>query len=405
MKSANGSIETEVCVVGGGPGGLVLANLLGERGVGVTVLERNKVYATDREFRGNSLTAGCTDALVKAGMLTEADLSNFTSVNHISMYDEGKLIFDINFCDGSYSADYGWKDIPQEFFLNQLAERLNTLPSVTFIPSARFESVITVNGKVSGVNAHVGGSPVTVKSRLVVGADGRYSKVRKAANFRFVQRDYQRDALWFKLKTPAGWGGLAKVTISADEHLAILPTYPHVLRIAFRVPKGGYKQLRDKGLEFFYQTVGRLEPRLSDSVRQEVKGWGDTSLLDIIKVDVDSWAQEGVVLIGDAAQTLSPVLGQGVNVAIQDAFCIAPAICAGLKDGKGKVLSAGAFKKYEQQRKLVKSFIRRVQDNQEFVLSLKSAPMVLFRRNMMRIRNKMSGRKRELAGRLFFNEY
>lgn len=399
------AIKTEVCIVGGGPGGLVLAHLLAREGIDVVVLEKSGVYAADREFRGNSLTAGCVAMLQNVGLLDNVNIRQYRSVDKMMMCERNEKIFEIDFQYPGYTFDYGWMDLPQEVLLTAMAEQVGSHPSARVLAGTRFEGLIEEDGSVVGVHAKTGKSLLDVNARLVVGADGRYSKVRKAGGFKFRQSEYGRDVVWFKLRTPKGWGNVAKIAMQGNEHLAILPTYPDLLRVAFRIPKGGYKALRNRGIDNFHQEVERLEPRFKGLIQESVSGWKDTSLLDIITIDVEDWARDGLVLIGDASQTFSPILGQGVNIAILDAFGVAQSIIRGLKESPTGPMKADNFDSYQRESKKLKTFVCKMQSQQEWMLSLKSPLMIKLRRVAMRLRDRMSAEKSRLVSKLFFNHY
>ncbi|MDQ3285080.1 MAG: FAD-dependent monooxygenase, partial [Actinomycetota bacterium] len=59
--------ETDCCIVGGGPGGLMLALLLARWGVKVTLLEAHKDF--DREFRGNTINPSAMEILRRLGLV------------------------------------------------------------------------------------------------------------------------------------------------------------------------------------------------------------------------------------------------------------------------------------------------------------------------------------------------
>src|SRR5438270_7449586 len=58
--------QTDCCVVGGGPAGVMLALLLARRGVRVTLLEAHRDF--DREFRGNTINPSVMEVLARLGL-------------------------------------------------------------------------------------------------------------------------------------------------------------------------------------------------------------------------------------------------------------------------------------------------------------------------------------------------
>src|SRR5436305_14387735 len=85
--------ETSCCVVGGGPGGLMLALLLARRGVDVTLLEAHPTF--DRDFRGDTIHPGLLEILDSIGL---AD--RLHQLPHVKMYGptlpgSTELLFDL----------------------------------------------------------------------------------------------------------------------------------------------------------------------------------------------------------------------------------------------------------------------------------------------------------------------
>ena len=62
--------QTSCCIVGGGPGGAMLALFLARRGVPVTLLEMHKDF--DREFRGDTIHPSVMEILDQIGLLTSS---------------------------------------------------------------------------------------------------------------------------------------------------------------------------------------------------------------------------------------------------------------------------------------------------------------------------------------------
>jgi 2-polyprenyl-6-methoxyphenol hydroxylase-like FAD-dependent oxidoreductase len=123
---------------------------------------------------------------------------------------------------------------------------------------------------------------------------------------------------------PLGRVGAGKILVMLDRG--------DYWQCAYVIPKDGFEEIRNKGLEAFRAAVVELAPEMRDRV-PELKSWDDIKLLTV-KVDrLHQWYRAGLLCIGDAAHAMSPVGGVGINLAIQDAVAAANRLAAPLRAG------------------------------------------------------------------------
>ena len=100
----------------------------------------------------------------------------------------------------------------------------------------------------------------------------------------------------------------------------------------FVIPKGGYDEIRKQGIEAFRQQITEIAPFLADRV-SELTDWDHVRLLTVGVDRLEQWYRPGLLCIGDAAHTMSPVGGVGINLAIQDAVATANLLAEPLHRG------------------------------------------------------------------------
>lgn len=105
----------------------------------------------------------------------------------------------------------------------------------------------------------------------------------------------------------------------------------------YTLPKGGYPAARDAGVEPIREFLRRYVGWLGERV-ELLTGFDQTTLLSVELKRVDRWWRPGLLLIGDAAHVISPVGGNGILMAVQDAVAAANRLVPTLRQpGSGNV--------------------------------------------------------------------
>jgi 2-polyprenyl-6-methoxyphenol hydroxylase-like FAD-dependent oxidoreductase len=373
--------ETDVLIVGGGPAGALLGFLLARRGIDVLVVE--KQTSLEREFRGETVAAPSVVTLRRLGFGPALDAHGFIRTEGVTMRMEGRRVMHVDY--RRFAVGEVPIDLPQPPMIAMFAAAAEAYPHFEYRFGTSFTDLVRDDdGTVRGALLRGrDGQATEVRARLVVGADGRFSKVRRAAGISADVQHMARDFLSFKLPRPADWGLQAQLVVDHDRHLVVLPTFPDFLRIGNNLPKRGLGELRKAGFPTFKAGIMELDPRLAPVVDEHLNSWDDTSFLEIFTAEVADWTRDGLVLIGDASHTCTPILGQGVNLAIQDAVVIAPVIAAALPNAK--TVPAVAFTDFIDQRRKHKAKVTGFQRLQEKALATGSPTGVLLRRVRYRL--------------------
>jgi 2-polyprenyl-6-methoxyphenol hydroxylase-like FAD-dependent oxidoreductase len=321
--------QTQCCVVGGGPAGAVLALLLARKGIRVVLLEEHMNF--DRDFRGDTVHPSTMEILDEIG-LAEAVLALPHSEMHSMTLETAQGPITV--------ADFKWLKtrypyvtmLPQKDLLDLITTQAQRSPSFRLVMGARVEELIEQDGVVRGVRYRGQDGWHEVRALLTVGADGRFSRLRRLAGLTPIETSPPMDILWFRVPRQAGNPEDSFGRIGSG-HILVALNRSDQWQVAYVIPKGSYQQLRAAGIESLRQAVAEVAPELAENM-ESLQDWKQVSLLSVASNRLPRWYRPGLLQIGDAAHTMSPVGGVGINYAIQDAVVAANVLGGPLKAGK-----------------------------------------------------------------------
>ena len=324
-----GALQTNCCIAGGGPAGIMLGFLLARAGVRTVVLERHKDFF--RDFRGDTIHPSTLQIMHELGLLDA-----FLRLPHQKVQSLQGLVGDteVQLADFSHLPTV-CKFIalmPQWDFLNFLAEQGRLYPGFDLHMETDATDLIVKADRVVGLRANSPAGPIEIHADLIVGADGRHSTVRERAGFAVTNLGAPMDVLWMRRARRADdleqTGGFINYG-----HLLVTLNRGDYWQCAFVIRKDGYDMVRARGLDAFRAEIARLAPSLADRV-QQLKGWDDIKLLTVVVDRLEQWWRPGLLCIGDAAHAMSPIGGVGVNLAVQDAVAAANVLAVPLRNGR-----------------------------------------------------------------------
>src|SRR6266704_6424895 len=350
--------QTRCFVVGAGPAGAVLSFMLARQGIPVILLESHLDF--DRDFRGDTLHPSILEVMDELGLadrLLQLPHTQLSLVAPPAAAGSG-MRFDLQ--DLKTKFPYVAM-MPQTRFLAFITSEAQRFPSFHLVMGARVEELLEEDGQVRGVcyRAHDGWHEV--RALLVVGTDGRFSRLRKLAGFEPIASSPPMDVLWLRLSRkpddPHGLmgrfgGGRALICLEREDHW----------QIGYIIGKGTYQQVHTAGLETLRQGIAETAPEFADRV-VELQDWKQVSMLSVEANRLPRWYRPGLLLLGDAAHVMSPAGGNGINYAVMDAVAAANLLTAPLQAGQVTVADlARVQRRREWPTRVIQAMVDLLQD-------------------------------------------
>lgn len=317
-------MERDVCIVGGGPAGMMAGLLFARAGARTTVIEKHADFR--RDFRGDAVHPSTLDLFDELGLLKGLLERPHDKVRHISAVVDRKTYRVADFSRlpgrGRFIAM-----MPQWEFLDFVAAQARHYPGFELLMETEATGLIGEGPRVAGVRTNGG----DLGARLVIAADGRGSALRAAAGLPRHDLRAPIDVFWFRIPKAASENNRTRTYIGAGELLVTIDRGDH-FQCARMIRKGTADRLRQLGLQRFRMDVARTAPPLAGWL-DTLDDWDGIQLLGVSPDRLRRWWRPGLLAIGDAAHVMSPVGGVGINLAIQDAVAAANILAGPLAEG------------------------------------------------------------------------
>lgn len=311
-------IVENIVIVGGGPVGATLALLLAKQGMAVTVLEARKQSASYNESRALALSYGSKRILEKLGVWGSLAKSA-TAINTIHVSQKGSLGR-----SKLQASDYKQEALGYVLSYGALSEALDSALAsqylVDFIFEASAENIVHTNTHARVTYSHQGKSH-TLNSRLVVLADGGRS-LDEIAGLVKETKEYGHDALISKISAELPHNNIAYERFTVNGPMALLPNGERDFSLVWTGEKEYVNALLAlSDAEFLAQFHEQFGDRVGQFLSVEKRTAFPLKLSQLKTIDTPH-----LVVIGNAAQTMHPVAGQGFNVGLRDAESLAQSI-------------------------------------------------------------------------------
>jgi 3-(3-hydroxy-phenyl)propionate hydroxylase len=335
--------DTEVLIAGGGPVGLCLAMLLSEAGIAVVQVEADTEPAED--LRASTFHPPTLDLLepygITAGMLAQGLVCPHWQIR---LHPSGdRAVFDLSVLAQDTAHPYRLQC--EQWKLSRLL-RERVASAIDLRTGIRLESFVQDEDGVQATLVDAGQTRTTLRARHLIGCDGARSTVRQGLALPFEGETYPETTL------------LATTQFDFESHLEGLSNVTY----CWRDNAGNFSLLRVPG-RWRVSIYPSEDASIEDQMRPEAL---DAALQAIVPRSVPYEIREArpyrvhmrivpvyrvgrVALAGDAAHLNSPAGGMGLNGGLHDAFELADALKAILREGS----SLDRLDLYDRRRRTI----------------------------------------------------
>jgi len=370
-------VVVDVAIAGGGLVGASLALALAQLKLEVVLIEAAPFGALDQpsfDERSTAISNGSRRIFEALGVwpLIEREA---TAIRRIHVSDRGRFGFTrIDAKEQGLSA-LGFV-VVNRVMGAALWRRLSAEPSITVLAPAKVRSMQLQEHR-QRIECEMPDGVRIVEAKLAIAADGARSTLRQSAGIASSTWDYEQVALVSNVLSQHFHDHVAYERFTNDGPLALLPLTEGRLGVVWTFrPETAREMTALSDAEFLARLQETFGFRLGRFTRV-----GQRQLYPLSLTRSEEYVAERLAIVGNAAQTLHPIAGQGFNLGLRDAVSLAEVLADGLAQC-GADFDAGDgmwLQRYREWRAADRSNIVRFTDGLVRVFSQPLGPIKLLR--------------------------
>lgn len=347
MMMTSPTVDTDIVILGGGLVGLTMACALSvETGLNIILIDQRPPPSIELssvyDLRVSAINHASKAILQYCGVWEALSSLRISPYQSMQVWDEkspARIYFEATEIGQRYLGYIIEHSVLQQVLWNRLQEAKNIKILFDTKPLALSEENDFIAIQLStGEN---------LTCRLLIGADGGNSWVAQQAKLPVNQKDYGQHALvaTVRLEQPhqcRAWqrflstGPIAFLPL-ADSHLVSIvwsTTQANASELQ-QMEEGEFNRILSRAIEFTFGTVAVQSPRV---------------IFPLVQRHTRNYVKNRLALIGDAAHSIHPLAGQGVNLGLLDVACLAEVIAKTNKAGRD-IGNLSCLRRYERWRK------------------------------------------------------
>ncbi|MEX1668771.1 FAD-dependent monooxygenase [Zhongshania guokunii] len=395
--------EFDLIIVGAGLAGAALAVALADLPLKIALVEGQAVRdgwppleesVVDYDARVSALTEGSREFLEQLGVWSEISGRRVCAYTDMEVWD-GEGTGRIHFAASEVKrAALG--HIVENRLLN--AALINHLRELAGVKCYFACPVAAMEQQSGGVALSLADGRV-LRSPVVVAADGANSRIRDWAGFVTREWDYHHHAIVATIETAEGHKNTAWQRFQPEGPLAFLPLpdtagEQRYCSIVWSALPEQAEQLMAMDDDAFCRELGaKFEHRLGNIVACSRR-----VSFPLRQRHAADYVSGGIVLLGDAAHTIHPLAGQGINLGFQDAMVLAEECRRACERGLS-LTDSGALSRYQRRRKGGNLAMMAMMEGFQHLFETPVMPLRLLRNTGMTWLNKALPLKRQIIAK------
>lgn len=347
--------DYDIAIVGGGMVGATLACLIRDCGQRVVLIDAAAApqwdFANDSQskqaeydLRVSALGAAAQTTLTAAGIWPLIAQQRHCAYSRMVVWDEcgsGRLTFDVQDAPDGQVTQLG--HIIENRILNAAGWHVLQSSDVTLMQ----ETAVTAFARCGQGWQLTLANGDKLHTALLIGADGARSRVRAAAGIHHTRRDYGQQGIVATIRTQQSNANAAWQRFLHNGPLALLPLDDHHCSIVWSTTVAESKRLLALSDADFSAELTRM----SDFVLGELEVVSQRVAFPLHAHDLQDYVQPQLALVGDAAHSIHPLAGQGVNLGFKDVSVLAELINTNSAAGQITGLDTAQLRRYARTRK------------------------------------------------------
>ena len=377
--------QYDVVIVGAGISGCSLAALLAKNtSLSIALLDAKTPQVDWQDdaisARVSAINHGATALFKQLGVWDDIITRRAAAYTHMSVFDE-QTVGQVEFDCAEVGSRYLGHIIENDLILQVLQQHLQQTQVDCLWP-------VTLNKyELEGDKVLLSSAEGDIyQTPLVLAADGAKSWVRQAANFSLQQAPYQQTAIVTTVQTTEPHQFTARQCFLSSGPLAFLPLqnhYQHSIVWSCEIEKAN-RLLMMSDHEFAHALQQSFDFGLGE-VTQVNKRYA----FPLLMRHVDNYMQPHCALLGDAAHTIHPLAGQGLNISLQDVQCLAELIAKAVSKQQC-YYSERLLKKYARTRKAENTITVKAMGGFKKLFANQDAAVLVARSQGLRLVNRFS---------------